>query len=105
MSMPQLSHVYAWCRELDRQTRVAKYRRGLQIDPQTRERWHDAFGSRATNAFTDQGIITDDEVARMSDSELLRLPNFGKISLAIVRESVPRPSGTVCPRCGHFWKA
>lgn len=50
------------------------------------------FPNRVKNCLINEDMFTLAEVAKKTDNELLSMPNFGKLSLAIVRAVVPGPS-------------
>jgi DNA-directed RNA polymerase alpha subunit len=46
------------------------------------------LSTRAYNALRHEGCATLDDAARKTDAELLRIPNFGRMSLREVREYI-----------------
>ena len=50
------------------------------------------FPTRIKNALFAAGLKTVGEVREMSDAALLSLPDFGKISVAQLRETLGQPS-------------
>jgi DNA-directed RNA polymerase alpha subunit len=50
------------------------------------------FSTRTKNALFAAGLKTVGEVREMSDATLLSLPDFGKISVAQLRETLGLPS-------------
>jgi len=75
-----------------------------------RRKWHsqswfaelglDGLATRIAGSLVEAGIETPEQLSRMSDAELLRLPNFGRKSLRRVRERFCGPfAGRLCPTC------
>jgi DNA-directed RNA polymerase subunit alpha len=48
----------------------------------------DALSIRTANCLKNEGIATYEKLARMSASELLRIPNFGRRSLNEMKEAL-----------------
>ena len=82
---------------------LEKLRRARQFPREMEQHWGRLFGTRVVTVLKNEGIVTEEALAAMTDAQLLSLPNFGKVCLFIVRQTVPQP-GIVCPRCGHSWK-
>jgi hypothetical protein len=56
------------------------------------------MGTRVYNCLILHGITTVEEVQKLSDPQLLRLPNLGKVSLLRIRQCTSRPTASY-----HWW--
>jgi len=73
---------------------LARHQRWTQFKEAPRnleERWTGLFGVRATNALRNYGIDSEEKLAAASDEQLLRVANFGRHSLRLIRQYVPNP--------------
>lgn len=58
------------------------------IDPYTTPINHLEIGVRALHCFENDQLVTIADVLRLTEVEMMRIPNFGKVSLAQVREAL-----------------